>query len=159
MALLTNVPGRTNRTKQVIGNKVRQKVSTVTVLAAEGRCTLQIPDYFIDSSPSWEAETIIEVDADCFIKLRHVGRNMGPCIGRQDGFTFLTRKGFEFFRTDLEKAFSSAIKNPMTNRGHTWSDFCKMAEEHFKGCEKALNQEIKKHETALKELSKFEGKI
>ena len=101
----------------------------ITRLASEGRITLQIPQHIIwfDKEPK-QIETE-EVPDSWVVSLRS---NRSPAVGKESGFYFLTKKGWEANKNRIKEAFLRAE----FQRG-TWVEFELHAEEHFKKVEKA----------------------
>lgn len=98
----------------------------ITTLASEGRITLQVPQYAIDSDQQAEYE---DCPDEWFVFLK----GSRPAIGRESGFLHLTRAGFESNESAIRNAFVAAVANGH-DRGpgcNTWSDFTKHAEEEF----------------------------
>jgi hypothetical protein len=105
----------------------------ITSLASEGRITLQIPQFdlcFGNYTPEYE-----EVPDEWIITLRNSGSR--PAVGRESGFWFLTRVGWEANKDAIKKAFESAN----FQRG-TWKEFEEYAEEHFLEVGKALQKHV-----------------
>lgn len=117
---------------------------SITSLASEGRITLQVPTMAIGigTAPSVSFETVPD---DWFVYLR----NDVPATGKQEGFLFLSKRGFDANKTDIQRAFLSSTRA----RG-TWADFEKHAEEHFKKVETKTKKRIEKLKKELVELEK-----
>jgi hypothetical protein len=128
---------------------------TLTCLAAEGRATLQIPQLVIEihtGKPVAREDLgenepdAIECEADWFMYLKSSGV---PVIGRQQGFLYFSRKGYEACKEMLREAFSN-------KRGSSWADFELAAEEHFQNVERhrqRVMRNLKRDLDALKKLS------
>lgn len=144
---MSNMPLIVKPTNEVQGQQLKICLSKIVCLAAEGRCTLQVPQLWLDlqddASFLSKGEQPLLVDSDCFV-------NLNDCLPSKNGFLYLTRKGFEKFRDELEKAFS-------TQRGFTWNDFCEHAENHFKKVDAKIKKKIKRLETELQTLSNFKS--
>jgi len=105
-----------------------------------------------DQQSAQDAEPTENYPDDLFATLKRVtGRTNGmrPTVGREEGFVYLTRKGWEFFRDDIEKAFRSAVRP----RG-TWADFEKYVADLFEGIEKGRQKFIKTMQAKLDEMKK-----
>lgn len=93
-------------------------------LPSEGRLTLQVP--VISIGP----ETLASYPDEYFMFLKIVGFNQKVgarqriAVGREPGFLYLSKKGFDHFKADLKQAFSY-------QRGHTWADFENYADNLF----------------------------
>jgi hypothetical protein len=112
----------------------------ITLLASEGRLTLQVPDMAYGCS-SLEGE---EVPNDWIMQIR--GGQHIPCVGKEQGFLFLTRKGWEANKDKIKAAFEAS----KDKRG-TWQEFEAMAEKHFIQVQKKLNSLIQRLEAKVKE--------
>ena len=115
----------------------------ITSLAGEGRITLQVPVYDImvedgraiaHTAYDLEEERVADVPDEWFITLR----SNSPAVGKESGYTFLSRAGWEANKDEIKKAFESNA-HP---RG-TWSDFEKYAEHQFTTVKKNANRRIK----------------
>lgn len=113
-------------------------LSTVITLAGrEGRNTLQVP----------EAEVIFQQGRPVMIPSQNQRENYPddyfmdfnsdanrPCIGKEQGFLFLTRKGYAFFREEIKKARVNSIR-------HTdIESLDQHAEEFFNSIERSINK-------------------
>ena len=107
----------------------------ITTLAAEGRRTLQVPDLVIAIPPvRLEEVEYEEVPDEWFTRLK---RDV-PCAGKENGFLYLSRKGYEANKERLKEAFLKA----QYKRG-TWEQFEKDAEDHFAKVETARQRKLK----------------
>ena len=105
-------------------------------LPAEGRVTLQIPDIEVDFSNRTSSRSDFSAyPKDWFVKLN----NNIPAVGKQDGFTHWTKKGWEANKDKIKDAFLKTS----TPRGYTWEDFEKHASEHFASVQKKTERKIK----------------
>ncbi len=129
--------------------------NAITTLASEGRITLQIPQYQIwfDNNP--HHNEIIEIPDDWVMLLKS---NNVPAVGKEGGFWYLTKKGWEDNKDEIQKAFSSSNRQ----RG-TWDDFELYVEKHFKDVENAskkrlayLEKKAKQVRDQLNEMAKHE---
>lgn len=118
----------------------------VTSLAREGRPTLQIPqhDIWFSKEPPPDKDRFEEIPNEWVITLR----NGTPIVGKEEGYLFLTRAGWEANKDKIEKAFGySGI-----NRRGTWEDFEVHAETHFNLVTEATFKRIKSHVSKIKQL-------
>jgi len=124
----------------------------ITTLAGEGRVTLQVPVYEVimdkgramaHTAYDLEEEKIANVPDEWFMSLR----NDCPAVGKESGYTFLSRAGWEANKDEIKKAFESS-KHP---RG-TWDDFEKYAERHFAKVKKNADRRIKLLNSKVKQL-------
>ena len=115
---------------------------SITSLSSRGYITLQIPHYTI-GNPEMKVETE-EFPDNWFIFLHS---NKTPAVGKELGFTYLTRVGWEANKDKIKEAYENA-EYP---RG-PWAKFEAHAEEHFKKVEKATTGKIRLLEKKLKQL-------
>lgn len=92
--------------------------------ASTGRITLQIPDRCYGVDPNQEHE---DAPDEWFIRLK----DHRPASNRENGYLFLTRRGYEANKERLKVSFGS-----VQSRGTTWEAFEQDAERHFKEVEK-----------------------
>ena len=90
---------------------------SLTCHPSNGKLTLQIPTYYVGSPPDFE-----ELPDNWFISLK----NDRPTTGRELGYTFLTREGYEANKDKIKDAFMSC-----QHRRGTWEVFEMEVEEHF----------------------------
>jgi len=114
----------------------------ITTLPKQGYITLQIPGVAVtlDGSPLPGSEDLPD---EWFTELKD-GRR--PAVGKEWGFLYLTRKGWEANRHRIKRDFTP-------NRG-TWEDFEAYVDEHFKSVEINRKKEIKRLKTKIKLLEK-----
>lgn len=127
-------------------------LDSITTLAGEGRKTLQVPDTVICFTAEEEAEwaaSVVEHPDEWFIYLR----NNIPSVGKQGGFLYLTRLGYEANKERLKAAFTAS--DSCTQYGSQWSEFEAHAEDHFNKVEKALYNAQAKLRKQLTELEKI----
>ncbi len=91
---------------------MRMIQDTPLCLAAEGRHTLQVPQYYLGDTTK---ETFVDYPDEFFIFVKYDGSKLRCCAGREQGFTYMSRLGFKHFYNDLQKVFRP-------NRG-TWQEF------------------------------------
>ena len=148
----------------------------VTSLMSEGRITLQVPMVIIKIDPNYvksinksfaqtikdalgltanlpkyNAPTITDDDYEeapneWFVELKS---NKRPCVGKQQGFTYLSEEGWNKNKNKIKKAF---IGSGDKMRG-TWKDFEKYVAEHFAEVElqkKKLKDKLKRELEELK---------
>ena len=108
-------------------------------MASEGRLTLQIPTLYIGSLPN----DIIDLPDEWFCILKG-GR---PCVGKEQGFLYLTYKGWIANRNDIKKAFMAS----KYKRG-TWQDFKNHVKNDFKERHKKVQKQINYHQTKVNQL-------
>lgn len=111
--------------------------SIIITHASAGRLTLQVPE-FILGTPN---DPLINYPDDYFIYLN----GDKPCYGKQEGCLYLSEKGYNYFKSDLQQAF-------INHRGHTWQDFENHAQDHFKKVKLAHKKLITKLQKSLKEV-------
>ena len=70
--------------------------SAIYSLASEGIITLQIPTLYIGNLPN----DIVDLPDNWFCKIKHPVR---PCVGKEHGFLYLTRKGWAANKKILKK--------------------------------------------------------
>jgi len=131
----------------------------ITALQGKGYVTLQIPQFSIDIGPTPEPEVEppepqVELPADWFNVIKYVGNACRPCIGKENGFLFLTRKGYEANKERIRKAFEQAIAKGLDRtNGEGWLAFEKYAEKHFSEMEKTIEKEKNKFAKKVAELN------
>ena len=99
---------------------------SITILAAEGRLTLQIPGAYIGCKPEME-----EAPDDWFIVLKD---NRPVVNKREHGFLFLSKKGWEANNATIKAAFAG------NSRGTTWEQMEVHAAEHFAAVERGTEK-------------------
>lgn len=126
--------------------------NAITSLASEGYITLQVPVYDVMiedgraiayTASALKEEKVMDAPDEWFISLR----NNSPTVGKEEGFTFLSRAGWKANKDEIKKAFESN-EHP---RG-TWSDFEKYAEHHFAKVKKNVTRRIKLLNSKVKQL-------
>lgn len=122
----------------------------ITTLAGEGRCTLLVPDVLL-FVPGYDESSVVYEDFpdDWFVVLTPAG---APVAGKENGYTYLSRKGYEANKDALKKAFESSEGI----RGKTWADFEKHAEEHFDKVAKARASKLKMLRAKVADLEKVQ---
>lgn len=88
-------------------------------LAEEGRLTLQTTQYYIGA----DSDDYVDYPDEYFMELKIIGSKQGvtryrAACGREEGFLYLTRTGFEHFKADMKQAFNKRV-----DRGNEWADF------------------------------------
>ena len=68
---------------------------------------------------------MVEYPDEWFVWLKSTTSGLRPVVGRESGFLFLSRVGYEANREALKQAFSE-------NRGCSWEDFERHVEKHFR---------------------------
>lgn len=117
----------------------------ITSLSSKGYITLQIPTLSI-GNPERIVETE-EVPDNWFTFLK---ATKCPAVGKEYGFTYLTRIGWEANKHKIKKAY----ENAEYDRG-PWTKFEEHAEQHFKHVERATNRQISLLERKLKQLKEI----
>lgn len=107
--------------------------------ASGGHLSLQVPDRAF-GVPIPDTE---EVPDDWIIVLRH----RRPAIGRESGFSFLTKKGYEANKDQILKAFSKA--------GGTVEEFEQYVKNHFAAVNKATKKYMARLNQKIEELSEI----
>jgi len=123
---------------------MRIPTSSITTLAGEGRITLQVPACWIGTAPE-----LTDYPDEWFCQLR--GARV-PAVGRETGFLFLTRAGFEANKAAIRAAFEAANTR---RSGEGWAAFEAHAAQHFANIAAATAKEIAKHEMKLAGLRRF----
>lgn len=134
----------------------------ITSLASEGRITLQIPQYDIVITEDTRAiaygadhmpdERIEEIPDEWVMVLR--GGQRRPAIGKEQGYFFLSKEGWDANRQKIKEAFLNAKHQ----RG-TWADFEDHVEEHFRQVKAATLKKIKYEQSRLKQLKEALKKL
>lgn len=113
-------------------------LSTVITLAGrDGRNTLQVP----------EAEVVFQQGRPVMVPSQNQRENYPddyfmnynsdgnrPCVGKEQGFLFLTRKGYAFFREEIKKARVNSMRNTDIE------SLDQHAEEFFESIERSINK-------------------
>lgn len=115
--------------------------SSLTYHAESGRKTLQIPDYNIGEP----AEPYAEFPDEWFCRLR----DRVPAVGRQSGFLWLTRAGYEANRELLLVAYETSTTGRGDGRRET---FEAAAQAHFAKVERYRDRAIGKLRRQLEQL-------
>jgi len=120
----------------------------ITTLASEGHCTLQVPTLVLFSEHDADSVVYEDFPDDWFVVL---SSSAAPALGKEGGFTHLTRKGYAANKDALKKAFEASA-----GRGrNTWASFEREAEEHFAQVEKARDNKLKLLRAKVAELEKL----
>ena len=124
----------------------------VTSLASQGYITLQIPvyDVWIDQDPQ-QSETE-DIPDNWVIHLK--GGQNRPVIGKEKGFLFLSKIGWEANWKKIRQAYLDSG----SPRG-TWADFEEHVELHFEGVIKATQKKIIYEEKRVKKLKEVLKKL
>lgn len=120
------------------------------VLPREGRITLQIPTLtfeFVGDFLIIEHET--KYDSVWFVELKD---DQTPCTGKETGFLYWTKVGWEANRDKIKQAFASSS----CQRG-TWEEFVQHADEHFATVEKRTRARMDALQNKLNELKRHLG--
>lgn len=120
---------------------MRISKSAIYCLASEGRITLQIPTLYIGKLPN----DVVDLPDNWFCQMRYPRR---PCVGREQGFLYLTKKGWDANKKDIKKAFMAS----QYKRG-TWQDFEDYVKQHFVDCRKNIKTQIAYHQTKITQLN------
>lgn len=106
-------------------------MNSITDAAEEGRISLEVSNIFFDlndeDNPRYfnngddDLEDYTELPDDWFCGFDESGL---PIYGKQDGFLYLTRKGWEACKEEIRKAYENSEL-----RTKTWEDFEKYADD------------------------------
>jgi len=110
--------------------------TTLTCLAAEGRITLQVPEFVVGDIDGLECE---ETPDDWLHAVRYAGGKLRECCGKETGFTHFTRKGFLAMRERLRAAYEGSGPNM---RGF-WPEFESHAANEFESIRRTTFKRIK----------------
>jgi hypothetical protein len=122
---------------------MRIPTDSITVLAGQGRITLQVPEGWVGTAPD-----LTDYPDEWFCRLRNA---RVPAVGRESGFLFLTRAGFEANKPVIRAAFEAAPPRS----GADWAAFEAHAARHFENIAKAVAKEIETYERKLDQLCRF----
>lgn len=124
----------------------------ITSLARQGYITLQIPvfDVWINQAPQ-QSETE-DIPDEWVITLK--GGQRRPVIGKEKGFLFLSKIGWDANWKKIREAFLHC-ESP---RG-TWADFEDHVEEHFQEVIKSTQKKIIYQEKRVEELKEVLKKL
>ena len=119
----------------------------IGALRNEGRQTLQVPDIVISFDGS--KEKIIEVPDNWFIRVY----GEFPAVGREEGFLYLSKIGFEATKKELKKEYFSGFARRSGRKPieQDWKDFEDYAENFFAELKKNLSFKIFKSKNKLRE--------
>ncbi len=104
----------------------------VFTYAREGRLTLQVPTYNIFLTAPAEEEKYEEYPDDYFVELRY---DHSPAVGREMGFLFFSRKGWEALKDEFRKVYENGDPNRLP-----WEKWEEHAKTHFAGARKAAKR-------------------
>jgi len=119
----------------------------IGALRNEGRQTLQVPDIVISFAGS--KEKVVEVPDNWFIRVY----GEFPSVGREEGFLYLSKIGFENNKNKLKKEYFSGFsrRNGRKPVEQDWKDFEDYAENFFVELKKNLDFKIFKSKNKLRE--------
>lgn len=124
---------------------------TITSLAARGDITLQVPDAWIGSAPAME-----EVPDEWFMRVKCEGKGVRPCVGKESGFLYLSRAGWEANKERIKEAFEGYNEKMRreypTHKWQVWADFEAHVEQHFEDMRKAVERKVKALEAQAAQL-------
>ena len=121
---------------------------SIVTLASEGRLTLQVPEWDIVNGQCTRIDTEIAPD-EWFCRLKYYK----PVVGKQEGFLFLTEKGFEANKDKLKIAFeNSNLRNGGKGKWHLFEEHAK---DHFAKVKKAQNKLINELQNKLAQAQSF----
>lgn len=129
---------------------------SIIALASEGRLTLQIPEYSVDIVnnrivPITDDDEFEIIPDDWVCKLRS---NHLPVVGKQDGFLYLTKKGYEANKDKLKIAFENS--NMRYGGAGKWHLFEEHAQEHFDKVAKAQKRLLNELQNKLAQIQNFQ---
>ena len=110
---------------------------SLTMLAGEGRITLQVPEF----SAGVTTDEFEEIPNDWLHEVRYAGGKLRVCCGKETGFIHFTRKGFEAMRERLRAAFLGSGTAKI--RREAWSEFERHAEDEFENIRQTTLKRIK----------------
>lgn len=127
---------------------------SITISAGKGRVTLQVPSVMLEWPEDEKREYEYEEVPDEWMCVLKDDR---PVAGKESGFLYLTRTGYEANKLKLKEAFERAVADGYDRgAGHNkWLDFERYVEKHFNRVEKKTKRETEKYRKKLKELEKF----
>lgn len=125
---------------------------TITMLAASGHITLQVPDAYIgDPEPEME-----EAPDEWFMYVKCEGNAHRPCVGKESGFLYLSRAGWEANKDRIKEVFEAYNEKMRreypTHKWQTWADFEAHVEKHFDDMRKIIQRKIKTLESQAAQL-------
>jgi hypothetical protein len=138
---------------------MKMSIDIMTSLMARGYLTLQIPELDIDTFKGVSLSVdndkhTVEMPDDWFMRLR----GSLPCAGRQQGFLFLSRKGYNANKSHLKSAFEKALNKGLDRtKGKGWVAFEEHVDNHFSTMSKAIKKKLASHRTAIAELTSAIG--
>jgi len=121
----------------------------ITSLARQGYLTLQVPDLEIrigeeaKLNPKWEIE---ELPDAWFCRTKcYNAKGSRLVFGREQGFLYLTREGWEANREALKEAFQSS-----SNKRGDWPEFVEKAENFLRNLDSNTAAYVQKKKANLK---------
>lgn len=125
----------------------------ITHLAGQCRITLQVPDMAISFQNAPKGVKYDELPDEWFVYLKGTGQR--PAVGKESGFLFLTRAGWEANKDAMQAAFEKG-KAGRWDRGETWDDFVKHAEIDLASRKKSNAKFRKELKAKLDQLNKID---
>ena len=137
-------------------------------LMTKGYVTLQVPaiEIFIPNLPGMPAPTVkpkkpkmINIPDDYLCELKHCGSKCRPTIGKEQGYLYITEKGYKNLKPQIRKAFLKAhhigqargCSFSMTD-AQAWAVFEAYAKKHFTEVNDCIKKQLKQYEAKVKEL-------
>jgi len=138
-------------------------------LMTTGYVTLQVPQFNIsfgrnggvleDGQIPRSPEDTMDIPNDYLYELKHCGMKSRPTIGKESGFTYITRKGYEALKPQIKEAFLSAfhagrarVPETVETEEEAWSVFEQYAETHFSEVEECIAKQLKQYQAKVSEL-------
>jgi len=124
---------------------------TITMLASQGHVTLQVPDGWIGGTPVME-----EVPDEWLMRVKVESEAHRPCVGKEQGFLFLTRAGWEANKDRIKAAFDAhnekVARDYPTHPRKTWADFEAHVDKHFDDMRRLIERKIRNLKAKVAEL-------
>lgn len=128
---------------------------TLTSGAKCGYLSIHIPSLCVGGNPPNHIEVDMPDEWFMFVNAGPV-----PVVGKQEGFLYLTRKGYEDNKDRLRTAFELAIASGFDRTdGRGWVAFEEYVENHFTKLAKAIEKKRKYLNKLLVDLDEYEKKM
>ena len=139
---------------------------SLTNLVRQGRITLQIPEIEVNISenPNQELseenpfpfvltactnDEYVEYPDEWFMYVKYDSSSLRPCVGKESGFLYFTRVGYEVNKEEIREAFEAACDR---GHGNSFSTFEVYVEDFFSKMEKRIERTINRERGKLDEL-------
>lgn len=127
---------------------------SIFTLPSEGRMTVQIPMFSIGGVPEIE-----DLPDEWFIFVK----DYSPCIGKETGFLYLSRKGYVANKDKIKEVFlegySKRIQSSNFDKEKIWNQFDNTILEFYEKVDTKFKQKIALYRKKLQELEESYSKF